>query len=250
MHSPATELSRFMREPTEPGIIMLAGQGTKVFTVREIVEELFRGIPVIYHFQETAVVHGVGNYVGQLNGFWKGDLLLVDAFPLGIGLMHKPTPPVPRKWRDASDREWEVTPVSGKRTENTDTLELIHNGRTIPMESRNYVEPVNHDGTITLELVQFENLSVSQAQSARPLFRFSLRVTCSRSVLGVMQTARLCSRFAMSGPEKRISFKSQTFSRRADTRPFQSSRLEGRSGLRDAYGAAGCRVLLDKNGLH
>ena len=68
------------------GLVILAGQGSKVFTIREIIEDLFRGIPLIHHFQETAVVHGLANFTGQINGAFKGRLSTSKfrVFPSGV----------------------------------------------------------------------------------------------------------------------------------------------------------------------
>jgi len=56
--------------------VMLTGQGAKIFTVREIIEELFAGIPIIDQFMENAVCLGNAYQAGVLNGIIKEELLL------------------------------------------------------------------------------------------------------------------------------------------------------------------------------
>jgi molecular chaperone DnaK (HSP70)/uncharacterized caspase-like protein len=65
--------------------IMLAGQGSKIFTVREELERLNLGARYVTQFQETAVVYGLGWQAGVLSGTVH-DMLLLDLSPMGIGL--------------------------------------------------------------------------------------------------------------------------------------------------------------------
>lgn len=65
--------------------IVLAGQGAKVFTVQEILKEMFIGVPVISDYQENAVVTGLCKYSGVFLGR-EGSVLLVDINYTAIGI--------------------------------------------------------------------------------------------------------------------------------------------------------------------
>jgi molecular chaperone DnaK (HSP70) len=65
--------------------IVLAGQGMKVFTVRDILEEMFSDVPVISDYQENAVVTGMCKYSGVFSGY-EANLLLVDSNYTAIGI--------------------------------------------------------------------------------------------------------------------------------------------------------------------
>jgi len=67
------------------GKVILAGQGGKIFTVREKIDLLLHGAEVLSEFQETAVVQGLGMYTGVFLGIQK-DILLLDALGYGVGL--------------------------------------------------------------------------------------------------------------------------------------------------------------------
>lgn len=108
--------------------ILLAGQGSKLFTVREVIERLIserfeKKIPIIDSYQESAVVYGLCTYTGVLMGFRK-DLLLIDTNYRGIGI----------KCKEIFDEEGEGPDViiSPKENENTKTYELMSLNTTIP----------------------------------------------------------------------------------------------------------------------
>lgn len=65
--------------------VVLAGQGAKIFTVRELIERRFPGIHIEQRYQETAVALGMGIYSDVFKGR-KKDMLLLDALPTEIGI--------------------------------------------------------------------------------------------------------------------------------------------------------------------
>ncbi|MEY9862958.1 molecular chaperone DnaK (HSP70)/uncharacterized caspase-like protein [Catenulispora sp. GAS73] len=65
--------------------VFLAGQGSKIFTVREEIEKMGLDIPVVSTYQETAVVFGLGHAAGVLNGQVR-DALLLDVTHRELGL--------------------------------------------------------------------------------------------------------------------------------------------------------------------
>ncbi|MGO9077536.1 MAG: Hsp70 family protein [Streptosporangiaceae bacterium] len=71
--------------PERAPLVLLAGQGTKIFTVREQLEALELGAEFITHFQETAVIHGLGRQAGVLSGTVRS-VLLLDLLHRSIGI--------------------------------------------------------------------------------------------------------------------------------------------------------------------
>jgi molecular chaperone DnaK (HSP70) len=78
---------RYTWEADVPAVF-LAGQGTKIFTVREQLEALGLGSNYISGYQETAVVHGLGRQAGVLTGLVR-DTLLLNIAQDGIGIRCK-----------------------------------------------------------------------------------------------------------------------------------------------------------------
>lgn len=70
---------------TDATAVVLAGQGTKIFTVRELIDDSFPGVPMETRYQENAVSMGMGRYTHTLNGHPLG-VLLLDAFPTTLGI--------------------------------------------------------------------------------------------------------------------------------------------------------------------
>jgi molecular chaperone DnaK len=67
------------------GIVLLAGQGTKIFTVREQIEDLLPGVRIISNYQETAVAQGLGMQAAVLTGKYR-DILLLNSLQYGVGM--------------------------------------------------------------------------------------------------------------------------------------------------------------------
>ena len=68
------------------GTVLLAGQGTKIFTVREQLEAVLPGVPMRSGYQETAVAHGLAMQSGVLTGL-RTDVLLLNALQFGLGVI-------------------------------------------------------------------------------------------------------------------------------------------------------------------
>lgn len=68
------------------GTVLLAGQGTKIFTVREQLEAVLPGVPLRSGYQETAVAHGMAMQAGVLTGL-RTDLLLLNALQFGLAVI-------------------------------------------------------------------------------------------------------------------------------------------------------------------
>jgi molecular chaperone DnaK (HSP70) len=63
--------------------VFLAGQGAKIFCVRELLEQRFPGVAFEDTFQENAVIYGMGRYSGVFTGIIK-DRLLLEVTPFAL----------------------------------------------------------------------------------------------------------------------------------------------------------------------
>jgi actin-like ATPase involved in cell morphogenesis len=108
--------------------VLLAGQGSKIFTVPEIIARLFPNTSVIEKFQENAVVQGLSlqaSLLNNLNNNIRGDFLLLDSTYTSIGVKCVTNKP------DSEEEEIDCI-VSQKDEDNLETLIGLHNGITIP----------------------------------------------------------------------------------------------------------------------
>jgi molecular chaperone DnaK (HSP70) len=129
--------------------ILLAGQGSKLFTIREVIERLIverfeKKLSIIESHQESAVVYGLCTYTGVLRGFQK-NLLLIDTNYRGIGI----------KCKEILDEKGEGPDfiISPKENENTKTYELLQLNTTIPtFISRRTAAWEKLEGKITLPI--------------------------------------------------------------------------------------------------
>jgi len=80
-------------------VVMLTGQGAKIFTVREIINEFFAGIQVIDKYMENAVCLGNAYQGGVINGIVKGDLLL-SVYNTGFAIKARQLGVVNRKTKE------------------------------------------------------------------------------------------------------------------------------------------------------
>ncbi len=100
------------------GKVLLAGQGTKIFTVSEQLKAVLPGVEIVSNFQETAVAHGLGTEAGVLTGYQK-DLLLLNSLKFGLGVK-------------ISGKDGLVHKVSPRAEENGEVGELLSPSSTIP----------------------------------------------------------------------------------------------------------------------
>jgi len=128
--------------------IVLAGQGSKIFTVREQLDALFPGARLVAGYQETAVAHGLSRQAGVLVGRVK-DGLLLDAVPFGVGLR------VQRVVRGRDDRDPGHVVVSPDPAANTVIATLLAQHTTAPTRSVWQVRLAGPVGTAhPLEIVE------------------------------------------------------------------------------------------------
>lgn len=62
-----------------PDAIYLTGQGSKLFSVKQAIQNVYPGLPIVECFQESAVCHGLAEQSGILAGT-RRNLLLLDVF--------------------------------------------------------------------------------------------------------------------------------------------------------------------------
>jgi molecular chaperone DnaK (HSP70) len=143
-------LKRSGCSPLDLCSVILAGQGCKVFTITEMLEQLFVTVPIVTRFQECAVGYGLCKYTGVLSGFEK-DLLLLDANYTTLELRcHSLLTSKRHESPDAS--------VSGDVSLNSKHLLLLEAGTTIPTRTSCLLkvkDPVA--GGVTLTVVERGN---------------------------------------------------------------------------------------------
>lgn len=143
---------------TGGGKVVLAGQGGKIFTVRDQIERLLPGAPVISDFQETAVVQGLGKYAGVFLGIQR-DLLLLDTLGYGIGLRVSDSP---GNWKERLSSFANKSPyveraeyaISAKLGENARVETLVDPLQTIPTKRSRMFAIEEKPETANLEIVE------------------------------------------------------------------------------------------------
>jgi len=60
--------------------VLISGQGSKLFIIKNYIQELFSSSKMIYDFQENAVANGLGLFVGNLYSKEEKRFLLLDVF--------------------------------------------------------------------------------------------------------------------------------------------------------------------------
>lgn len=131
------------------GVVLLAGQGTKIFTVREQIENVLPGVPVLSKYQETAVAQGLGLQCGVLTGGNK-DVLLLNALRFGLGVRCQNV--------DTRERDSKVLSehtVSPDPTLNREVIEMLDPSSTIPAHRFEGLRLTGRPGTLhELEIVE------------------------------------------------------------------------------------------------
>lgn len=113
--------------PSDINLVFLAGQGSKIFTVEEIIKNLFPSTPIYSKFQESAVVRGLCVQSGVLVGLIK-DVLLLSATNRGIAIACMPnSEKVP-----INDLDYVEYIISQDEKENTSLRNILSTGRTVP----------------------------------------------------------------------------------------------------------------------
>ncbi len=131
-------------------VILLAGQGCKIFVVREAIAAILPGVPLFDQFQETAVIQGLCSYSGVLSGVCR-DRLILDSNYTEIGI---------RCVREV-DLERDLGPItkcvsiSRNVAENTTVYTLVPTGSTVPHFKYLAVVPSDvESGTLSIELIE------------------------------------------------------------------------------------------------
>jgi molecular chaperone DnaK (HSP70) len=126
-------------------LLLSAGQGAKIFTVRETIERLFPGIPIEARYQENAVSLGLARYTGVLKGVIH-DQLLLDAIPTSIAI----------KCKSLHGESSQIV-ISTNPLENQITTTLIPRDTTIPTKkSETCVLAGLYQGSVRLAFVELE----------------------------------------------------------------------------------------------
>ena len=131
-------------------MVFLAGQGTKIFTVREQLMAAGLDDGQVIEYQETAVVHGLGRQAGVLSGRVRNTLLLNIAQD-GIGVRYQPAQRPPRDDKDP------IGIIAADSRLNTQVVPIIGRYTTIPARrTERFTFEAAADRHLTLEFVQFK----------------------------------------------------------------------------------------------
>ncbi len=127
--------------------ILFAGQGSKIFAVREIVEKIFGTVPFIDNYQENAVSLGLCYYTGVLEGRNKAGPLLLDTNYTAIKVRCT-SPKKPESSPNANDADFFV---SHNHNENDAYTYVLGLANTIPT-TKIYSVGLAGPGRIVIEL--------------------------------------------------------------------------------------------------
>lgn len=131
------------------GVVLLAGQGSKIFTVREQIDFVLPGVQVLSKYQETAVAQGLGLQSGVLTGGQK-DILLLNALRFGVGVRCQKVDDRPSDTETL--HEYIVSPEA---TLNRELAELLYPSTTIPTRRTEVFRLAGPPGTLhELEIVE------------------------------------------------------------------------------------------------
>jgi molecular chaperone DnaK (HSP70) len=124
-------------------VVMLAGQGTKVFSVAHYMRQQF-GDRVIDRYQESAVIRGLSEYLGVLESVDR-ELLILDSnySTIGIACMNVDDP--------------DAVTVSGDPLLNRSVFPLINAGTIIPFSTKPKTVSCREpkDGRCEITVVEF-----------------------------------------------------------------------------------------------
>jgi hypothetical protein len=117
--------------------------------VREQIEDVLPGVPVLSKYQETAVVHGLGRQCGVLTGV-VDDILLLDALRFGVGVRCQN---IDTRARDVNElSEHTVSPDSSR---NREVIQILDPSTTIPTCRFEGLRLTGRPGTLhELEIVE------------------------------------------------------------------------------------------------
>jgi len=141
-------LKRWGRDVKQLGAVILAGQGSKIFTVREIIGRLFPNVKIESKYQETAVAYGLGRYSGVLRGVDSGYLLL-DCLPFEIGMRC-----IRVMEEDESKSEEKGFVVSVEPSANRIIFPILESDKTIPTRGSFYGKVSGTAEVVRLSLVE------------------------------------------------------------------------------------------------
>jgi molecular chaperone DnaK len=136
--------------------ILLAGQGSKIFTVRDELQlfesDTEHGTSYVTQFQETAVAYGLGLEAGVISGTQK-DVLLLDLSGIGIGVRCA----APAKYRQDGDKKTLESPIilAADNSANNKIGMLISSDTNIPTQRREEMQlPSSADKPLRVVIVE------------------------------------------------------------------------------------------------
>ena len=127
--------------------ILLCGQGSKLFTIEEVIKYLFPGISVIDLFAENAVIRGLSKSTGVLDGKIK-DILLLDTIKEIVAI--KCLMPIKKeivvlnKVEHRLETQVHEGILSTKKNDNLLFSNLVDSNTIIPLKNRNQFKIINN----------------------------------------------------------------------------------------------------------
>ncbi|MEV6303304.1 Hsp70 family protein [Actinoplanes sp. NPDC051861] len=140
---------------TDLDLILLAGQGAKIFTVREELAKLFPQVAVESTYQETAVVLGLARQSRMVSGV-EGSALLLDLTHRGLGFRYTPAGETEHGLRAAKDGRG-----------GSELVTLVERSSTIPAMRSEVVSFAGRaDEPLRIEVVERSRLSAVRPGAA------------------------------------------------------------------------------------
>jgi molecular chaperone DnaK len=166
--------------------IFLAGQGAKIFCVRELIKQRFPGVPLEDAHQENAVAFGIGRYSGVLNGIVK-DRLLLEAIPFSLGIRCSRIVPLEEELTGHALFTVSVDPAM-----NTEKRMLLRPNTTIPTRKVDFGKIDGKAGAIVnLQIIETDIMQRTDTDigmieirlgNGRPEFECVIDVDANRTV--------------------------------------------------------------------
>ncbi|HKQ03739.1 MAG TPA: Hsp70 family protein [Blastocatellia bacterium] len=143
-------------EPYQLHMALLAGQGTKIFAVRETIEKLLPELRIETRYQESAVVQGICKYTGVIDGINRS-LLLIDSNYTAITTECMTVIETKERFFDPSVEEYFI--ISGNEKQNNLSYDLVPLGSAVPrVIYRGVGFRDATDGKIRLKITEKSNL--------------------------------------------------------------------------------------------
>jgi len=189
--------------------VMLAGQGCKIWPIKQFISSITQGRRVIFKYQEAAVAIGLARYAAVLNGNNK-KLLLLDVLPTTVTLAYS---------REERAKNLTNYAISSDMNANNRQLRLLSAGSSIPTKQNINLALIGPEHTYEIvlnethvdgELTELARIELI-ADGSMKAIELILRVDADMSVVLILQSGDnpnqkslkylVCGRFSRAGRE-------------------------------------------------